>query len=99
MNMYRQGDLLFVEIKNIPKDAQHQKDGIIAKGEVTGHSHRIRQQQQAVLLVAAGIAYIKALRDTEIDHEEHNTIILPSGNWEVKRQQEYEPSGWRQVLD
>ena len=97
--MYRQGDLLFVQVTNIPTEAIEQKDGIIAKGEITGHMHRIQQQQKAMLMIAAGIAYIKALQETEIVHEEHNTIILPPGEWEVRRQQEYEPSGWRQVVD
>jgi hypothetical protein len=97
--MYRQGDLLFVEASIPGHGAEQVDDGIVARGEVTGHTHRIRPGTQAALLIAAGIAYIRALQETPIDHEEHDTVILPVGDWQVIRQREYQPDGWRQVED
>lgn len=97
--MYRHGDLLIVEVNGIPKDAEKQEDGILAKGEITGHHHRISDGSKAALMIAAGIAYIKALQNTEITHEEHDTITLPPGDYQVIRQQEYEPQGWKRVTD
>ena len=99
--MYRQGDLLFVptDENEIDKNATEDKTGIIARGESTGHMHRIRAGQQAALLVAASILYIRAFRETAIDHQEHDTIVLPPGDWKVIRQREYIPEGWRQVAD
>jgi len=96
--MYRQGDLLFVQAE-IPQDAEQQDDGVIARGEVTGHMHRISDGAKAVLMVAAAQAYVRAMRDAEIVHDEHNAITLPAGDWQVVRQSEYTPSGWRQVED
>jgi hypothetical protein len=97
--MFRQGDLFFVKVKKELSDGEVVKDGVIARGEVTGHTHRIRGGSQAALMLIAGVAYVHALRETAIDHEEHGTITLPSGNWEVKRQREYAPDGWRRVAD
>jgi len=97
--MIRQGDLLFVKTDEIPQEAKEDKTGIIARGEATGHTHRIRPGQQAALLIAAGMAYINAMRECAIDHQEHSTVVLPPGEWEVKRQREYVPDGWRMVAD
>ncbi len=95
----RQGDLLFLPVSEIPSDAKVQEDGIIARGEATGHTHRIRAGQQAALMIAAGMAYIQARAETVIEHEEHAEVILPPGLFIVKRQREYTPQGWRQVAD
>jgi hypothetical protein len=96
--MIRQGDLLFVSVEDIP-EATEREDGIVAEGELTGHHHRIRSRAMGALMIAGVAAYIKALRDTHIDHPEHSTVVLPPGNWQVIRQREYEPEGWRRVQD
>ena len=97
--MQRQGDLLFVAVDEIPQDAVIDDSGIIARGEVTGHTHRIRAGQQAALMLAAGMAYVRANRETVIEHEEHAEVILPPGLFIVKRQREYRPEGWVRVAD
>jgi hypothetical protein len=99
--MYRQGDLLFIRVNDIPEDATVKASGVIAEGEVTGHTHAIAHPGvDAVLKIAAGIAYIQAMQDvTPIVHQEHNTIELPAGNWVVHRQREYTPEGYRTVQD
>jgi len=93
----RQGDLLF-ERKEIPQDAQEIQDGVLARGEATGHTHRVRPGT-AVALLAAGMAYVRAMQEAYIDHEEHATVTLPVGDWAVRRQREYRPEGWVQVAD
>ena len=97
--MHRQGDIGFVKCDEIPKGAKAQKDGIIARGEVTGHTHRIKNSNMGTLKVLAGAAYLCAKKRMSIVHEEHNTINLPPGNWMVIRQREWTPEGWRQVVD
>ncbi len=96
--MYRQGDILFVETDEIPNGTEC-KDGIIARGEVTGHSHRIAARVQAVVYLAAAMKYIHAVGEAQVVHEEHGTIHLPPGKYQCIRQQEYTPEGWRQVED
>lgn len=97
VEMVRQGDLLFVR-GEVPKDAREIADGVLARGEATGHTHRVRPGT-AVALLAAGLAYVRALQEASVDHEEHATVILPPGEWAVRRQREYRPDGWRQVAD
>ena len=97
--MQRQGDLLFVPCDTIPTDATEQPDGVIARGETTGHMHAIRRGQQAMLMIAAGMAYVRAMQETAVDHQEHETITLSPGDYKVVRQREHTPDGWRQVAD
>ena len=100
---HRQGDIFFEPVKSIPDKPTQLKHGIIARGEVSGHMHRIDpralQQQKAMLMIAAGIMYLRVKEEIEILHEEHNSIILPTGDWKITRQEEYTPAGWRQVVD
>ena len=97
--MFRQGDLLFKEVEKIPEDAKEKKDGVIAEGEITGHKHQLRPGTQAALMIAANVAYVHAVHQAYVDHQEHETIDLPAGDYCVKRQREFTPEGWRQVAD
>jgi hypothetical protein len=100
MEKHRQGDLLFVKVDGIPAEAKAVSDGIIARGESTGHMHRLSQGSKAALMVAAGVQYIMAMQEeANIVHEEHGMVVLPMGNWQVKRQREYRPDGWVRVAD
>ena len=99
-SMYRQGDLLFCKVESIPSDVKVSKNGVIARGEVTGHTHRLSDGAKAVLLFSTNaVAYIRALEKTEVVHDEHGSIFLPAGEYAVKRQREYRPNGWVQVAD
>ena len=48
---------------------------------------------------------IKATDETETllrhlrDHDTHKTIAIPAGVFEVRRQREHTPEGWRRVED
>ena len=97
--MYRQGDLLFKNVTYVPDGIDCQKDGVIARGEVTGHMHRISDAAKATLWVAGVVAYVRAIQDADIVHDEHDTITLPPGDYQVFRQREYRPDGWVQVAD
>ena len=94
---HRQGDVLFVKIAELPEETLVQrKSRVIVEGESTGHAHRLTIG--AILEGRAGI-YLKADKPTEVVHEEHNTIALEPGYWQVIRQREYRPEGIRQVMD
>jgi hypothetical protein len=98
MNMqHRQGDVLFVRIAELPEETLVQrKSHIIVEGESTGHAHRLLQ---GIILESATGIYLKADQPTEVVHEEHHTIALEPGYWQVIRQREYTPEGIRQVMD
>lgn len=95
----RQGDLLFIKVdkKNTPSDAVRAKTNVLALGEVTGHSHRA--EGAAVLEQPSGQKFVEAKNDWTVVHDEHDPITLSRGTWEVRRQQEYEPTGIRLVAD
>lgn len=95
MMMIRQGDLLFTK-GSAPAVAEERPDGIIARGETTGHMHRL---VGGVLLAVAAQLYVRAARACQVVHEEHSPVALPEGEWVVTRQREYVPNGWRQVAD
>jgi hypothetical protein len=106
MKTYRQGDVLVIEVRDVPQDTTEvpRENGriILAHGEVTGHSHAIASPD-AVLLSFGGERgmerYLRALRPVELRHEEHAKIDLPAGNYRVVIQREYRPEGIVNVAD
>lgn len=50
MQMYRQGDMLLIEVDAVPSDYHETGEGtvIIGHGEVTGHHHAIRQHARFI---------------------------------------------------
>ncbi len=102
MTMFRQGDLLFKQVKSIPKgEWKQRKNGHILEGEVTGHIHRIADLEAAeVLECGEGLCLtVTAEGGAAIVHEDHLPITLPVGNYEVIRQREYSPELIRSVQD
>jgi hypothetical protein len=102
MTTYRQGDLLFKEIKSVPKgDWKKRPTGYIVEGEVTGHVHRIADLDAAEVLECgeALSLTVTAQGGVAIVHEDHDTLTLPPGNYEVVRQREYSPEEIRNVAD
>lgn len=101
--MYRQGDVLIVPIKEIPKDAKPgvRENGriLLAHGEATGHAHAIAEPE-AEILEAGGDRYVRVgNKGAAVTHEEHGPIALPPGKYRVVLQREYQPEGIRPVSD
>ena len=98
--MRRQGDLLIVKVKKIPKDGVKQKNRVLAEGEVTGHFHELDLGE---VYEQDGILYFRIDGDNpaNLNHPEHKTIVFEPGEYKVIRQREYEPrsKGWRNVSD
>lgn len=102
---WRQGDIFFVKLDQDPNlgQARPLKNGIIARGETTGHSHRVAASSLAAGAVLLALGREMYLRSPEagatIVHEEHGPVELPSGVYAVVRQQEFDGLRWRAVLD
>lgn len=94
-NKYRQGDILFVQIEELPdgQKVKKRRNGHIQEGEATGHVHRVGTLDAAeVLEIGDGLFLnVTAEGGVSIVHEEHNPLALPHGTYEVRRQQEYVP--------
>lgn len=102
MKIYRQGDVLFKQVKAIPSSGKLRKNGELVEGETTGHVHRVCPTQLAqaeVMDCGAGLFMRVSDKGVSIVHEEHGPIILPAGNYEVLRQVEYSPAEIRNVAD
>ena len=106
---YRQGDVMFKRVKSVPAgESRKRENGTVAYGEVTGHSHRLADLESAEVLEIGNGLYVRVSENgIAIDgnhgasfiHEEHGTINLAPGNYEVRIQREYSPEEIRNVVD
>ena len=103
MKVFRQGDVLLVQVKALPKESAISKreDGqiILAFGEVTGHAHRIAEPAKAKLWSAQAERYLQVLETTSLAHEEHSAVELAPGIYQVAIQTDYTPQELRRVTD
>lgn len=106
--LYRQGDVLLVPVTAMPADTTPVKRenglAILAHGEVTGHHHAIRHDQ--VELVTSDQAdelrmwlSVTADEPVALTHQEHDTIMVPPGIYQVIGQREYHPVAIVRVQD
>jgi len=102
---WRQGDIYFVKLDEEvnSENAAAVKSGIIAKGETTGHAHRVSPSSMAQGALLSLVGRSMFLRSPEVGttivHDEHGPIKLPAGAYAVVPQQEFDGLRWRQVLD
>lgn len=102
--MLRQGDVLLVPVDGVPADGKKVKRQggrvILAAGEVTGHHHAIRDAGVALLDVGERRFVTVPETGAELKHEEHSTIQVAPGTYEVIIQREYDDAEeWRRVAD
>lgn len=104
--MYRQGDVFIVPVKSIPKSVESvDREGgrvILAHGEVTGHAHAIKDKRATLFRdpkLAAIFMHVSGDAPVTLEHDEHSTIAIPPGNYQVIRQVEYSPQEIRNVAD
>lgn len=112
-NIAAQGDVLFRKVGAIPAHAMPVtvKNGeLIVTHSETGHHHVMvldRESTPSVEMFNAKdnpmLAWLKVNRPTVLEHrrphDTHDPILFGPGIYEVRRQREYTPEGWRQVAD
>ena len=103
--------MILRKISNIQSDAKFKGNFIsyiLAKGEATGHDHRVKGYALSAfdfsrleIYEKDGVLYIKNEKTVIITHEEHKPITLEPGLWEVGRVNEYDPflEEIREVVD
>ncbi len=108
-----QGDVLFIRRDKLPAGlvtAKAENGQIVVTHSETGHNHVMvldRQAEPAVEMFNekdnALISWIKVNRPTPLQHlrphDTHEPIMFGEGIYEVRRQREYSPEGWRRVED
>jgi len=82
----RHGDVDIIP-SQIPTEAKKQKDNVVMHGE-NGHEHKLFNGQ---ILIHDNTKYIKANEQTYLIHEEHKKIPIPSGEYVVKQEIEFDP--------
>ncbi len=90
---------MIVRCDSIPDDAKKADHCIVAYGEATGHAHRI-EKGAAQYVTASGQQWIEVMQErAELIHQEHHTIVLPAGKYQIVHQREYSPEANRAVMD
>ena len=99
VELYRHGDILLRRIKDMPskRGLIKRTEPIVEYGEVTGHAHRLVGEVEVYAEQEAGqtASYVvvpeTVKESVKLVHEEHNTIELEPGVYQVTRQREYNP--------
>jgi hypothetical protein len=111
--MAAQGDLMIRRIETIPAQAvtvTAEKGVFVVAHSETGHNHVIEARPNVELLTTGDpmISYLRVIEATDatetlLEHlrsyDTHETIKITPGNYEIRRQREYSPEGWRRVED
>ena len=105
-SMYRQGDVLIVPVESVPEKLEPigREDGqlVLAHGEVIGHAHAIKADGAALFRNPKLMAvFMKVSGDAPValEHDDHDTIMIPPGKYQVVRQREYSPGAYPYVTD
>ena len=100
-NQYRQGDVLIEEIVLLPQGLRKLDHCVLAEGEATGHKHKVRDEDAAVLFENGDGTekFLEVFRNTLVVHEEHGPVFLSPGKYRIIQQREYHPGRIRRVQD
>ena len=110
-NLAMQGDVMLQRVSDIPKDAVEAEavnGQLIVTHSETGHNHIIENGDDVALLQdpedeLQGYLQVQDGAEVELkhlrEHHTHETIIIPAGNYVVRRQREYTPEGYRRAAD
>ena len=113
VNRAAQGDLFIRRIDSIPaglKRMQTENGAYIVAHSETGHHHVIEARPNVVVFATDDplVSYLQVVEATDameavIEHlrsfDTHESIKIGAGNYEIRRQREYTPEGWRRVQD
>ena len=109
-NCAAQGDVFLRRVKNLPRNATPEKAikgrFVIAHSE-TGHCHVVAERAGVNYFSSEDpmVSYLRVIDDVEVllEHERsfdtHESLLIKGGTYEIRRQREYTPEGWRRVAD
>ena len=98
--LWRHGDVLVMQIEALPAGAGALATVVLARGEATGHMHRIADPKTARLFEHGAERFLEVTAaSAQLVHEEHAALTLPRGVYRYWQQREYAPAGLRTVAD
>lgn len=102
-----QGDVMFRRVASLPAGLAKARgeEHVVAHSE-TGH-HHVALGGSYYPTPDPFVAYLVTTRPTKVEHrrstDTHETLELlvdgPEAVWEIRRQREHTPEGWRRVED
>lgn len=99
---YRHGDLFFTPVDKLEgSEVKHNGSFVLAEGETTGHKHLLTADRMTIRKTEDGRFYLSLETPGTITHEEHKTIVLPPGIYEMgnEREKDWFSGAVRQVID
>lgn len=95
--MYRQGDVMAIGIKSLPKGLKKKKDNILVHSDSTMHDHTL--VKGIVYTDSQGKLYADVPVKTQIVHTaDHSPVDLPKGKYEIRRQVQYDKDDMVKVV-
>jgi hypothetical protein len=84
----------------MPEDVKRLRHLTLAHGELTGHSHQIREKEHVALWQSVSELFLQIdSPHATVVHDEHAPIEIPKGIYRVWRQREYTPERIMVVRD
>ena len=105
-----QGDVMLIPVAELPAgltSVENEDGAYIITHSETGHHHVVKERHSIKMfqdMLDPRKAFLVVDDEpAELDHlrsfDTHETVALEPGVWEVRRQQEYSPEGWRRAAD
>ena len=87
----QQGDVIIKKIGKIEGELKKRNDHILALGETT-HTHRVAVEDinKVEMFDLDERLIMRVKSPAKIEHEEHNTVLVPVGDYEIKKVREYD---------
>lgn len=106
-NCAAQGDVMFRRVEEIPANAElvESEGCVVVAHSETGHDHVFRDPTAAKLYRTADpfICYLRMEAPAALEHlrefDTHEAIMFSTGCYEIRRQREHTPEGYRMVAD
>lgn len=105
------GDCILIPVNELPENTRlaprdaHNR-AIAAEGEVTGHAHALASPDASIYELIdvedmpQRFLKVEGEASAHISHEEHGTLVVPPGLYEIRIAREWDPvEGIRRVMD
>lgn len=106
-----QGDILISRVERIPDGLTERRpdrgEHVVAHSE-TGHHHAIATAGPSIVQLFGSqdpmtsfirVSAAPAILQHKRPHDTHEALSIPPGDYEIRRQREHTPEGWRRVED
>ncbi len=104
-NCVCQGDVMIRRIDKLPTTGLEKEKHKIAAHSETGHHHSFAADANVFLYSSNDqlVSYLEVKKPAVLEHhrdfDTHEALMFDAGVYEIRRQREWAPEGWRRVED